>query len=149
MQHQTLEQLQNIAEISAGKTHPAMTRGKRLERWAELLEREPNRRFATLHQTEYQPIESRGTMRSVGSPISVAFDDPILRAEGLEDDSYDSAKRFFEITDRQLHEIICSCNYGTSMTGGIAARHVRAAMAMPRLDMIAWIRRAISWPSGR
>jgi hypothetical protein len=111
MKHQTLDKLQEVAEVTA-EQRPALTRAERLERWAELLEREPDRRLATLHQTEYQPIGVRETMRSAGSPISVAFEDPILRAEGLKDDSYGEAKRFFELTDGQLHEVLCYCHFG-------------------------------------
>jgi hypothetical protein len=50
-------------------------------------------------------------MRGDGSPISVAFEDPVLRAAGLENDNYGEAKRFFELTDGQLHEIICYCHF--------------------------------------
>jgi len=48
-----------------------MTRSQRLQRWAELLEREPGRCLGTMHGTEYQPSETRAAMRSIGSPLSV------------------------------------------------------------------------------
>jgi hypothetical protein len=54
-----------------------------------------------------RPAGARAAMRSDSSPISVAFADPVLRAAGLENDSYGEAKRFFKLTDRQLHKIIC------------------------------------------
>jgi hypothetical protein len=60
-------------------------------------------------------------MRSDGSPISVAFADPVLRAAGLENDSYGEAKRFFELTDRQLHKIICYCHFGATVNAATAA----------------------------
>ena len=44
----------------------------------------------------------------------MAFNDPVLRAAGLRDDSYGEAKRFFELTDRQLHWLVCYCHYGQS-----------------------------------
>ena len=128
MEHKSLEQLQSVAEIHPDKTRPAMTRNERLDRWAELLEREPGRRLGTLPGTEYQPDSVRETMRSAGSPISVAFEDPVLRAEGLKDDSYGEAKRFFELSDWQLHEIVCYCHFGAAMSAATAARCVRAAM---------------------
>ena len=127
MQHKTLEQLQRIAAVYPDQTRPAMTRSGRLERWAELLEREPSRRLGTLPGTEYQSSDTRDTMRSIGSPLSVAFEDPVLRAEGLTSDTYGEAKRFFELTDRQLHNIVCYCHHGVTMTAETAARHVRAA----------------------
>jgi hypothetical protein len=106
-----------------------MSRNERLEHWAELLESEPDRPLATLHGTEYQAAETRATMRCAQSPISIAFDDPTLRAEGLNNDTYGEAKRFFELSDWQLHEIVCHCHFGATMTAEVAARRVRAAIA--------------------
>jgi len=143
MKHQTLDQLRTIAEISADKGRSAMTRSERLERWAEVLEREPDRRLATFYQTEYRPIYARKAMRSAGSPISVAFADPVLRGEGLQDDSYGEARRFFGMTDQQLHEIVCSCHYEATVTSRTAAHHVRAAVGRPRLGLFARLRSAI------
>ena len=145
MQHKTLEDLQRVAAVYPDQTRPAMTRIQRLERWAELLECEPGRRLGALHGTEYQPSETRATMRSIGSPLSVAFEDPILRAEGLTGDNYGEAKRFFELTDRQLHNIVCYCHHGMTMTAETAARHVRAAVdGSGNPGMFARLREAIS-----
>ena len=83
MKHQTLDQLHAIAEVQSDPTHPALTRSQRLERWADLLERQPDRCLRALTGTEYQPASVRDTMRSAGSPITVAFEDPILRTDGL------------------------------------------------------------------
>jgi hypothetical protein len=128
MQHQTLENLKAVAEVHPDLARPAMTRRERLERWAELLEQRPERRLSTLHGTEYQAAGTRSTMRGSGSPLSVAYDDPVLRAEGLEDDSYGEAKRFFELSDWQLHGIVCYCHFGETVSSATAARHVRAAV---------------------
>ena len=144
MKQQTLDQLRTVAGISTGQARLAMSRGERLERWAQLLEREPYRRLAAFYQTEYQTRDARGLMRSPDSPISVAFEDPVLRAEGLLGDSYDQAKRFFGVTDRQLHDIVCYCHYGAAMTAGAAAHYARAAMAEPTSDLFARIKAAIS-----
>lgn len=131
MKHQSIEQLQALAEIRPG---PAMTRTERLERWAELLERDPERRLGTLSGTEYAPSGTRQTMRASGSPMTVAFDDVALRAAGLGDDSYGEAKRFFELSDRQLHDIVCNCHFGSAVRAGNAARRVRAAIGLwPRI----------------
>lgn len=128
MKHQTLEQLKAVAEVQPDQTRPAMTRTERLERWAALLSREPDRRLMTLHGTEYQPDERKLSMRSAGSPLTVAFDDPVLRAEGLASDTYGEARRFFELTDWQMHEIVCNCHFGESMRAGSAASRVRSAI---------------------
>jgi hypothetical protein len=142
MKYQTVEQLQSVAEVVQGYSRQTLSRRERLERWAELLERNPDRRLSTLHQTEYQPVRARAAMRGDGSPISVAFEDPVLRAAGLENDNYGEAKRFFELTDRQLHEIICYCHFGASMSAVTAARHIRAAIAGRQPGMFARMREA-------
>jgi hypothetical protein len=76
-------------------------------------------------------------MRGDSSPISVAFEDPVLRATGLESDSYGEAKRFFELSDRQLHEIICYCHFGRTVNAATAARHIRAAITGRQPSMFA------------
>ncbi len=129
MKYQTLEQLQKVAEVHAGQAQPAaMTRSERLQRWADLLDQNPDRQLGTFAGTEYQPAGTRQTMRSAGSAITVAFDDAALRAEGLENDTYGEAKRFFELTDWQLHDIVCYCHFGETMRADAAARRVRAAV---------------------
>jgi serine/threonine protein kinase len=76
-------------------------------------------------------------MRGDSSPMSVAFDDPVLRAAGLENDSYGEAKRFFKLTDGQLHEIICYCHFGATVNAATAARHVRAVLTGRQPGMFA------------
>jgi hypothetical protein len=127
MKHQSLDELHAVAEVRPG-LHPAMTRTQRLERWAELLERQPHRTLTALEGTEHRPLPERETMRVNGSPISIAFADTILRDDGLASDSYGEAKRFFELTDNQLHEIVCYCHVGTSMPSSRAAHCVRTAI---------------------
>ncbi|BBD41195.1 hypothetical protein Amn_pb01860 (plasmid) [Aminobacter sp. Y103A] len=128
MKHHSIEQLQALADVVP------MTRIERLERWARLLKDQPKRRLTTLSGTEFLPHAERQTMRASGSPITVAFEDPVFRAAGLSDDSYGEAKRFFELSDRQLHNIVCHCHLGESTRGASAARRVRAAIGWwPRM----------------
>ncbi|WFP64878.1 hypothetical protein [Mesorhizobium sp. WSM4904] len=126
MRHQTLDQLHAVAEVRTAK--PAMSRTQRLERWAELLEREPSRLLTALTGTEYRAPAERNVMRGDGSPISVALEDPVLHDEGLKGDSYGEAKRFFQLTDYQLHEIVCYCHVGDVMQASRAALSVRAVL---------------------
>jgi len=128
MKHQSLQQLRNLGAVEPDYQPAAMTRRERLERWAELLEKIPDRHFTTLQETEHQSREIRAMMRADTSPISVAFADPILRGAGLENDTYGEAKRFFEMTDRQLHNVTCYCHFGTTVRGSDAAYCVRAAI---------------------
>ncbi|WFP78152.1 hypothetical protein [Mesorhizobium sp. WSM4906] len=126
MRHQTLDQLHAVAEVRTAK--PVMSRTQRLERWAELLEREPSRLLTALTGTEYHAPAERNVMRGDGSPISVALEDPVLHDEGLKGDSYGEAKRFFQLTDYQLHEIVCYCHVGDVMQASRAALSVRAVL---------------------
>jgi len=129
MEHKTLDQVGRVAEVCVDRAYtPSLSRDERLARWAELLEQQPERRLNTLLETEYQSWEKREAIRVANSPIFVAFDDPVLRAEGLMDDSYGEAKRFFGVSDQQLHAIVCYCHYGATMSAEAAALRVRAAV---------------------
>jgi hypothetical protein len=141
VKHQTVDQLHAVADVHAEATYLVATRGERLERWAQLLEQNPNRCLGALTGTEYQSVEIRERMRSAGSPITVAFEDPIFRALGLKEDTYGEAKRFFELTDWQLHDIVCHCHVGATMPARWAASRVRAAMS-GRYGFFAWLRGA-------
>ena len=145
MKHQTLEKLQVIAKVDQDYPRQALSRSERLERWAQLLERNPERRLATLRETEYQSEHVRALMREDGSALSVAFLDPVLRDAGLKDDSYGEARRFFELTDGQLHEVICYCHLGETVSAATAARHVRAIITGKRPGMFARMHEAFVW----
>ncbi|HXV31486.1 MAG TPA: hypothetical protein VD840_14245 [Sinorhizobium sp.] len=140
MKHHAIEELQSLAEVKEDFPRRALSRSERLERWAELLERNPQRRLSTLHETEYQPARVRATMRNDGTPISVAFEDPVFRAAGLENDSYGEAKRFFELSDEQLHKVICYCHFGASVSASTAARHIRAMLVEKQPGLFARLR---------
>ena len=109
------------------------TRSERLERWAQLVEARGKENFSTLPGTEHQPSYARHSIRISDSPISVAFSDGLLRAAGLADDTYGEARRFFDLNDDQLHEIICHCRTGTTVTAEDAARQIRSAIQQPTL----------------
>lgn len=128
MKHQSVNELRNVADITTEPQHSVMGRAQRLEHWSKLLERDPNRSLSALAGTEYRPPRERDVMRGDGSPLSVAFDDPVLREEGLQNDTYGEAKRFFEVSDAQLHEIVCYCHVGERMMASRAAYCVRVAI---------------------
>jgi len=129
MKHQTRDDLQAVAEIKSGQVIAPLTRRERLDRWAMLLERQPERMLGALPGTEYMSPEVRARASCLNSPISIASQDELLRLHGMENDSYGEAKRFFELTDEQLHDIVCYCHVGTTMRSEWAATRVRAAMA--------------------
>ncbi|NEJ72913.1 hypothetical protein GR197_20630 [Rhizobium phaseoli] len=125
MEQYALEQLKAVAKVSTTCKRLELTRRERIERWAECLERSPRPYLRTLHETEYQPIADRFALRDDDTPISVAFADPILRAAGMENDSYGEARRFFELSDEQLHDVVCFCHFGERVSAATVARRVR------------------------
>ncbi|MNZ99249.1 hypothetical protein D3C78_1185670 [compost metagenome] len=129
MKHHTLEQMQNIAQVEPFFNLHGMSRRQRLERWAELLEEIRHRHLDTLHETEFQSGDERNALRCDYSPITVAFRDPVLRAAGMNSDTYGEAKRFFEICDEELHDVVCYCRFGTTVSAAAAARQVRGLLS--------------------
>ncbi|MGF6174806.1 hypothetical protein [Ensifer sp. 4252] len=128
MKHHTREQLLALAQVELDLQPASMSRKDRLERWAALLEQIPQQLLSTIFETEYRPVEVRDTLRSDNSPISVAFADTALRSAGLASDTYGEAKRFFELSDGQLHEVICYCHFGTTVSAATAARTIRSTL---------------------
>jgi hypothetical protein len=145
MKHQRVEQLRTVAAVHS-KTMPPMSSLQRLERWAELLELKPARRLNTLRETELFSPRLREAMRAEVSPISIAFADPILSAEGLRDDTYGEAKRFFDLSDRQMHDILCYCRFGGVTSARASARAIRRVIAAERHP--GWFATFRQWLSG-
>lgn len=122
MEHKTVDQLESAGHIA---TTLPLSRDERLSRWAAALERLGPALLNTLWRTEFASPQVRPSLRADNSPFTIAFDDPVLRAAGLNDDSYGEAKRFFEISDRDLHWLTCSCHHGNLISAEAAARCVR------------------------
>ena len=51
MKHQTLDQINAVADVQAEAPALIANRGQRLERWAQLLEESPSRRLTALAGT--------------------------------------------------------------------------------------------------
>jgi hypothetical protein len=128
MEHKTLDEIRNVADILPSwlRARP-LSKSERLERWAEALECEGERRLHTLYEIEYAPPAERAALRADDSPLSVAFNDPRLRAEGLTGDTVGDAIGFFGISERELHNILCFCHHGDTMLAEVAAARVRFA----------------------
>jgi hypothetical protein len=140
VEYKTVRQLENVAVITPEGL--ALSRTQRLERWAELLERDPDRKLNTFLETEYESDERRAGLRRDDSPISIAFADPVLRAAGLQDDSYGQARKFFDVSDWELHGVVCYCHYGVAVSAKDAARVVRMIASDTTLPGVAgWARR--------
>ncbi len=128
MEHKTRDEIREVANILPSCLQPRpLSKRERLELWAESLEREGGRRLRTLYQIEYAPPAERAAGRSDDSPLGVAFNHPGLRAAGLAGDTIGDATAFFGISESELHNILCFCHYGETMSADVAAARVRAA----------------------
>ena len=124
MEHKPLVDLQTLAHLSPAEPRRPMTRLEKLERWVDALQREPKRKLKALPEIEYKSPEARRAIRENNSPITVAFEDIALRAEGLTGDTLGEAMDFFELSDREAHIALCSCYFGSTVEAGLAARRV-------------------------
>jgi hypothetical protein len=128
MEYKTLGELASAAEVSLepALARRPMTKRERLEWWATLLEREPERQLSSVEEVEYGPIGAQKAKRADNSALTVAFADPVLRAHGLTSDRVGAAADFFELSHWELHQVVCSCHYGRAMAASTAAMRVRA-----------------------
>jgi len=124
MEHRPLSELGTIADLKPSDA-PVLSKRERLDRWAELLEREPDRLLRTLDEIEWKPKAVRLAMRADDSALTVAFKDPVLRTAGLLSDRFGDAVNFFQISEHDAHIVLCSCHGGQFMRAEEAARRVR------------------------
>ena len=68
------------------------------------------------------------TDRSDDSPLSIAYNDPLLRSSGLKSDRVGDCTDFFGLTDDQMHHAFCSCHTGVRLTGAQAAARLQAVV---------------------
>ena len=125
MEHKRLAELDRVADVKPARPARPLSRRERLDRWAELLERDPDRLLATLDEIEFKPKSLRRSMRADGSALSVAYTDPVLRADGMASDRLGDAIAFFDLSEHDAHIILCSCHGGATMRAEEAARRVR------------------------
>ena len=122
MKYQSLEQIALEADVHPGM---GMSRRERLERWVELLERQPHRRLSTIEGTEFGSRREREAKRADHSPLTVAFEDPVLRAAGLRGDRVGDAVGFFELSHDEVHRLVCYCHHGRTVSPGTVATRLR------------------------
>ncbi len=121
MEHKHLDQLRSVADVQPKR----LTRQERLQRWIDILESQPTRRLNSLGEIEYKTPAERALIREDNSPLTVAFEDPILRADGLASDRLGDVMKYFEISDGQAHYALCSCLSGRSMEASAFAQRLR------------------------
>jgi hypothetical protein len=146
MEHKPLVELQAIADVTFPETRAPMTREQRLERWIGLLHADPERQLRSLHEIEHLSVACRRQCRADNSPLTVAYEDPILRSAGLRSDRVGDCTDFFELSDEQMHHAFCSCHVGIRVTGSQAAQRLRH---IARRDAFRRTVTAALWPKLR
>ena len=128
MEYKPLSEIQTVAQVTRGWGVAKMSRRERLERWAMLLEQEPSRHLKPLVRVEFLPRRERQMLRRDESPLTVAYADPVLRAQGLDSDRLGAALGFFDLSDREAHYLLCDCHYhgGMTMTPETVAKRIHA-----------------------
>ena len=119
MKYRSLEQIAPDADVHPGT---GMSRRERLERWAELLEQQSERRLSTIEGIEFGDRREREAKRADNSPLTVACEDPILRAEGLRGDRVGDAVEFFDLSHGEVHRLVCYCHHGGTVSRGASSR---------------------------
>lgn len=133
MKHQIPDEFMTTSELIPLLDRSAkLSRRERLDLWADALERHHGQ-LSALRRLEYLSPDELRTYRGANTPLTIAFDDPALRAAGLSGDSLGDAMDFFELTDRDAHRLLCDCHYHGAMTGrGLAQRLRRHARGSER-----------------
>jgi hypothetical protein len=122
MEHRTSAQLRGIADVIFPQE---LSKKERLERWALALEKRKGTGLSTLRETEYKPVNERSALRQENSPLTVAFEDPVLRSAGLTSNRFGDVARFFGLSHWQLHEVVCSCHFGETVAAEAVAARLR------------------------
>jgi hypothetical protein len=138
MKYAPLKELRSLARVGPAE-RPRLSWRERLLRWADVLDAEPTRRLKPLLRVELYAPTQRALVRRDGSPLALAYADPVLRREGLASDKLGDGRGFFGLTDGDVHALVCDCRYGGNMRAGDVARRVRA-LAHPNPLMRLWAR---------
>jgi len=141
MEYKSLDEIRPKAAIVPAESVPrVLSRRERLERWATALQGHEGE-LCPLIGMEYRPMPERSAMRMDQTPLSVAYNDPVLRAQGLASDRVGDAKAFVELREAQLHYLLCNCHYGGTMSRDNVAARVRAIASRPTAREV-WTRLA-------
>jgi hypothetical protein len=127
MKHRTLDAIRLDAEVVpvAPEADGRARRRRRLERLAGLLERRGGI-VNLLTQIEFLSSAERAETRADSSPLTVAYQDPILREEGLAGDTLGEAVTFFSLSDDEAHHLFCDCHYIRPTQSDMVAARVRS-----------------------
>jgi hypothetical protein len=135
MEQLTIAEVAKSAQVfSTAETARAMRR-ERLERLARILE-DHNGPVQMLTQIEYLRRAERMLLRRDGSPLTIAYNDPVFRAQGLAGDRLGDAMAFFALDDREAHHLFCDCHYRTGVSSQVIGAQVRSVAQRPTMGEV-------------
>jgi|SRR5215472_11495 hypothetical protein len=102
-----------------------MSRNERLERWATVLDEKGTATLMPFYEVEFLSNAANAPLRQPNSPLALAYQDPVLRRAGLDSDRYSESGKFFGLSRREAHRILCSCSYFGAMRASEVARRIR------------------------
>jgi hypothetical protein len=143
MKHETLDALRLRAELlSLHGEITRLSRRERLRRWADVVEQHPGQ-LRPFFRIEYLSPAERRELRGEDTPLTVAYNDPILRADGLQSDRLGDGLAYFDIPEHVGHRLLCDCHYNGAMTGQNVASRLRSLAAG------GIVQRLWEWATGR
>ncbi|WP_424360142.1 hypothetical protein [Methylocystis parvus] len=147
MERRPIDQIARTARVARADCPDWMLRRQRLERLAGLIEtaEKPVRLFITM---ECYAKQERLALRHDGSPLTIAFRDPLFRQEGLTGDSVREGMTFFRLSLREAHALLCDCGYGGVMRMGASLNNLVAARARglaAKRSFAEWRDRLAAW----
>ena len=127
MQHRRIDELRKSASISVAEatSRPASRRRERLRRFAAVVERHQGR-VRPFWGVEYAWQAEAAAMRVKDSPLAIAYQDAVLRMDGLLGDRFGDGIEFFQLSRGEAHYLLCGCHYHTGMTPKRVALRARA-----------------------
>jgi hypothetical protein len=132
MEQRTIAEVAKSAQVFSTAETARAQRHERLERLARLLE-EHDGPVQMLTQIEYLRRPERLLLRRDGSPLTIAYQDPVFRAQGLAGDRLGEAMAFFALDDREAHHLFCDCHYRTGVSSQVIAAQVRSVAQRPTI----------------
>lgn len=122
MKYRSYTELAPVARVIRPQ---GLSKRQRLLRWASALESSRGTQLNTFKSIEHKPRKERSTARVGNSPLTVAFEDPVLQSAGLSGDSFGEVAQFFGLSHWQLHALVCHCHHGKTVAADRVALRVR------------------------
>jgi hypothetical protein len=105
---------------------PPMSKAERLHRWADNLELQEQLQREALDDAALRTRDRWCRTPADRSPLTVAFEDWALQAEGLRGDRVGDALAFFDLSVSEMQRIIGSGYGSRTIPAAVAAKRVRA-----------------------